>query len=130
MFSNFNLSRISALIVAIVLLQTLYFKFTAHPDSVYIFSTLGMEPWGRIGVGVSELITAVLLLINRTKWLGALLGLGTISGAIFFHLFILGIDVNGDHGKLFFLALIVFFGCLIILWKERKSLPIVGAMLP
>jgi uncharacterized membrane protein YphA (DoxX/SURF4 family) len=125
-----QISRIAAWITAIIFLQTLYFKFTAHPDSVYIFSKLGMEPWGRIGVGVAELITSILLLIPRTTGIGALLGLGTISGAIFFHLFILGIEVNGDHGKVFYLALIVFFACLLILWRERKSLPIVGAMLP
>ncbi len=128
--SKIQISRIAAWITAIIFLQTLYFKFTAHPDSVYIFSKLGMEPWGRIGVGVAELITAILLLIPRTTGIGALLGLGTISGAIFFHLFILGIEVNGDHGKVFYLALIVFFACILILWKERKSLPIVGAMLP
>jgi putative oxidoreductase len=128
--SKIQISRIAAWITAIIFLQTLYFKFTAHPDSVYIFSKLGMEPWGRIGVGVAELITAILLVIPRTTSIGALLGLGTISGAIFFHLFILGIEVNGDHGKVFYLALIVFFACLLILWRERKSLPIVGAMLP
>ena len=43
------------LIVAVILLQTLFFKFSAAKESVYIFSTLGMEPWGRIGSGVFEL---------------------------------------------------------------------------
>ena len=49
--STYYIERGTAIIAAIVLLQTLYFKFTAHPDSVYIFTTLGIEPYGRIGSG-------------------------------------------------------------------------------
>lgn len=109
-----------------VLLQTLFFKFTAHPDSVYIFSTVGMEPFGRIGSGIAELIAAVLILIPATVWMGSALSAGVISGAIFFHLFGgLGIEVNGDGGVLFTLAVLVFLASLTILYIRRKTIPII-----
>jgi len=87
------------IIVAIILLQTLRFKFTAHPDSVYIFSKVGLEPYGRIGIGIVELIAGILLLIPKTAWVGALLSLGVISGAIVMHLTKLGIEINNDGEK-------------------------------
>jgi uncharacterized membrane protein YphA (DoxX/SURF4 family) len=107
---------------AIILLQTLFFKFSAAEESVYIFSTLGMEPWGRIGSGVMELIAALLILYPRTTHLGALLGLGVMAGAIFFHLTKLGIAVKGDGGLLFFYALLVFVSCAILLFIYRDEL--------
>ena len=114
--------RVLAIIAAIILLQTLYFKFTGHPDSVAIFSTLGVEPWGRVGLGVVELITAILLLYPRTTSIGSVIGLGIISGAIFSHLFILGIVVNDDKGGLFMLALAVFICCAIIAWLRKDEI--------
>jgi len=104
----YRLSWLLRTLIAIVFLQTLYFKFTAHPDSVHIFSALGAEPNGRIGLGIIELITSFLILIPRTKLLGIFLSFGIISGAIFSHLLVLGIHVEGDGGSLFVLALIVF----------------------
>lgn len=123
--SRITLSRVAAILAAIIFLQTLYFKFSAHPDSVYIFSALGMEPYGRIGIGIGELIAAILLVIPRTAGVGAVLGLGLISGAIFFHLTKLGIAVNGDGGKLFGLAVAVAVCCAYVAWAERKSIPVV-----
>ncbi|MEO1626951.1 MAG: DoxX family protein [Bacteroidota bacterium] len=122
-------SWIARIAVAIILLQTLFFKFTAAPESVYIFETVGMEPWGRIGSGITELIAAILLLIPRTKTLGALLSLGVISGAIFFHLTTLGIEVQGDGGTLFYLAVAVFVLSLVVLVAHKKEIPFVGASL-
>ena len=116
-------------IVAAILLQTLYFKFTGAPESVYIFQTVGMEPWGRIGSGIVELFAALLILVPRTTWLGAVLALGTICGALFFHLTKLGIEVMDDGGFLFILACVVFVFSIIILWKERKNIPIIGKSL-
>ena len=110
------------LIAAVILLQTLFFKFSASPESVYIFSKLGMEPWGRIGSGVVELIASILLLIPATTAFGALLGAGVMSGALFFHLTKLGIEVQGDHGQLFIYALLVFVSCLILLIFYRGQL--------
>jgi uncharacterized membrane protein YphA (DoxX/SURF4 family) len=101
---------VARLVAAGVLLQTLFFKFTASPESVYIFSSVGMEPWGRIGAGVLELMAGILLIIPATAWLGGVLALGMMSGAIVLHLTLLGIEVMGDDGYLFFLALLVA-GC-------------------
>jgi len=109
-------------LAAVILLQTLFFKFSGAEESVYIFSTLGMEPWGRIGTGIVELIASVLLLLPRTTAFGAVLALSTMSGALFFHLTRLGIEVRGDHGQLFLYALLVFVSCLILTWSFRKQL--------
>lgn len=113
---------LAGIVAAAILLQTLFFKFTAHPDSVYIFSQLGMEPWGRIGVGVLELITGMMLLYPRTTKYGGLLGMGVISGALFFHLFVLGVNVNNDGGLLFGLAVAVFASCFLIVIIKCKEL--------
>lgn len=112
------------IIVAIILIQTLRFKFTAHPDSVYIFTQVGMEPVGRIGIGVLELIAGILLLIPKTVWAGAALTLGLIGGAIFMHLTKLGIEVNNDSGILFYTAIITFLLSGIVLWNYRNDIPI------
>jgi len=114
------------LIPAVILLQTLYFKFSGAPESVYIFETLGLEPHGRIGSGIAELIASILLLIPKTAWAGAGLALGVISGAIVSHLTQLGIEVQGDGGYLFFLALVVFACSSAVLWMNRKDIPILG----
>ncbi|MBX7225812.1 MAG: DoxX family protein [Chitinophagales bacterium] len=116
------LKNILSIICAAILLQTLRFKFTAAPESVYIFSQLGVEPWGRILSGVIELIAGILLLIPATRWYGAFISLSVISGAILSHLFILGINVQGDGGKLFALAMAVFVISLCILWLERNKI--------
>lgn len=123
-----SLSTVLAVVAAIILLQTLYFKFTAHPDSVYIFTQLGLEPYGRIGIGVAELITAFLLVWPRTRAFGAVIGLGVISGALFFHITKLGINVHDDGGKLFALALATFVCCLGVVFIERKQLPILNRL--
>jgi uncharacterized membrane protein YphA (DoxX/SURF4 family) len=114
------------LVAAIILLQTLYFKFTAAPESVYIFSKLHAEPYGRIGSGIVELIAAVLLLTPRYSWLGALLAMGVMAGAIFSHLTVLGIDVMGDKGELFILAWVVFISSAIVLFLRRAQIPFVS----
>ena len=115
--------------VAVILIQTLRFKFTAHPDSVYIFETVGLEPYGRIGIGLLELVAGILLLIPKTVWAGALLTLGLIGGAIVMHLTQLGVEVNRDGGVLFFTAIITFLLSVIILYYFRKDIPIVGKKL-
>ena len=110
-------------VVAVILVQTLFFKFTAAEESVYIFTTVGAEPWGRIGSGVVELIAAVLLLIPALAPYGAILAMGVMAGAIVSHLTILGIEVKGDGGLLFGLALTVFIGSAIVLFIRRGQLP-------
>jgi len=115
-------------VAAVILLQTLFFKFTGAAESVYIFTTLGMEPWGRIGSGIAELIAAVLLLLPQTVVFGAIMSLSVISGAIFFHLTKLGIALPlvDDHGELFALAVVVFVCSLAVLIMHRQELPLVG----
>ena len=122
-------SWILQLIVAGILLQTLFFKFTGAAESVYIFSTLGAEPWGRIGTGVVELVASILLLVPATSAIGAALSLAVIAGAIVSHLTVLGIEVQGDGGLLFALALTVFVASTVILVLRRTELPLVGAWL-
>ncbi|HTQ29365.1 MAG TPA: DoxX family protein [Puia sp.] len=108
------------LLAAVIMLQTLYFKFTAHPQSVHLFTVLGMEPWGRIGTGVLELIASILILYPRTTGYGAVLGLGLMAGALFFHLTKLGIVFDGD-AVLFTYALITFVCCAILALLYRKQ---------
>ena len=110
------------IVPAVILLQTLFFKFTAAEESVYIFSKLGMEPWGRIGSGIVELVAAILILIPFTTGIGAIIALGVISGALISHLTILGIEVQGDHGQLFIYALIVFICCILLVVFEKSRL--------
>ena len=100
------------IIPALILAQTLYFKFSAASESVYIFETLGLA--------------AILIVIPKTAWAVATLALGMISGAIVSHLTQLGIEVQGDDGYLFFLALVVFVTSAAVLWMERKNIPVIG----
>ena len=117
-----KIERISSIIAALILLQTLYFKFTGAPESVYIFEQLGLEPYGRIGTGIFELIIAALLLVKRSSLVGGILGLGVITGALFSHIFVLGIEVQDDGGLLFGLALLVFVLCFITIWTQKEKL--------
>jgi hypothetical protein len=110
------------ILAAIILLQTLFFKFTAAPESVEIFTRVGIEPYGRIGTGVLELIAAILILIPATAYLGAGLALGLMVGAIGAHLTILGIVVMDDGGQLFIYAVLVAISAAIILWFEREKI--------
>lgn len=119
-------SWVCRIAAAAILLQTLFFKFTAAPESVYIFTRVHAEPWGRIGSGLVELIAAVLILIPRTIWAGALLALGVMAGAIVSHLTVLGIEVMGDGGLLFALALIVFCTSAVALVLHRTQIPLIG----
>src|SRR5262245_56580285 len=110
------------LLAAIILLQTLYFKFSAAPESIYIFSKLGMEPWGRIGTGVLELIAGLLLLVPRTTAFGAALASALMAGAIFFHMTKLSISVQDDGGQLFIYALLVFVSSVLLVIIYRHDL--------
>jgi uncharacterized membrane protein YphA (DoxX/SURF4 family) len=123
------LSWLLRITAAIILLQTLFFKFTAAPESVYIFTKVGAEPWGRIGSGVIELIAAILILTPRFTWLGSLLAMGVMAGAVLSHLTVLGIEVQGDKGLLFALALIVFVCSAVNLLLHRSEIPVVGKRL-
>ncbi len=127
--SQIIVSWVAQVIVAVILAQTLFFKFTGAEESIYIFQTLGMEPWGRWGSGLAELVAVGLLLYPKTPAIGAVLALGVITGAIMSHLTKLGIVVKDDGGLLFFLALVVFAGSAVVLVIRRTQIPYLGPAL-
>ena len=118
-----HIPSVLRVILAVILIQTLRFKFLAHPDSVFIFETVGLEPYGRIGIGIVELVAGILLLVKKTAWAGALLSLGVIGGAIIMHLTKLGIEVKGDDGLLFGTAVFAFLLSVIITYNYREDIP-------
>jgi len=109
------------IVSAVILLQTLFFKFTAAPESQFIFNALGVEPWGRFFSGIIELIASVLLLIPATQLMGAGIAMAIMAGAIFSHIFILGIIVQDDGGSLFILACIVFVSSFLVIFLQRNQ---------
>jgi uncharacterized membrane protein YphA (DoxX/SURF4 family) len=115
------ISWLLRIIAAFILFQTLYFKFTGAPESVEIFSKLGVEPWGRIATGVLELIAGILLLIPTTVFVGAFLGFGLMSGAIMAHLFVIGLESKSDGGQLFMLAITVLICCFAITLLHKQQ---------
>ena len=121
MKTNQIIMLVLRLVAVVIMAQTLYFKFTGQPESIYIFKTVGIEPYGRIGTGIAELIACVLLLMPKTIWFGALMGVGIMAGAIATHLFLLGIEVMNDGGELFILALITFVCCFVLLWFQKDK---------
>ncbi len=110
-------------IAAAIMLETLFFKFTGAPESIYIFTKMSMEPWWRYGQGVWELIASVLLLMPRTVWAGGLLTLAAIGAAIVSHLTVLGIEIQGDHGLLFGMAVSTFICAFIVTWLHQSAIP-------
>ncbi|SFD29150.1 DoxX family membrane protein [Algibacter pectinivorans] len=119
-----HIPLILRIIVAGILIQTLRFKFLAHPDSIYIFNKVGLEPYGRIGIGLLELISGVLLLIPKTVWIGASLTIGILGGAILMHLTLLGVVIKNDGGLLFGTAVLTFLLAMIILYLSRRDIPL------
>lgn len=113
---------VARLAAAIIMGQTLYFKFTGSAESMYIFKTVGMEPWGRWLVGIMELVACVFILIPKTAWIGGVLAVGLMLGAIGMHLTILGIEVMGDKGQLFYYALIVFLCGLYVVFSNKDKI--------
>ena len=113
------------LVVAIILIQSLFFKFTGHAQAVHIFSTLGVEPWGSIVLGCIELIIGVSLLIPKSRTVATLAAMGVMAGALGAHLFtplciVVTWEGNSDKGQLFIIALITFIFCILCLILDRK----------
>ena len=123
------ISWVTSTIAALIMLQTLFFKFSASPESIFIFETMGVEPWGRWLSGFGELIASILILIPSQRAIGALIGAGIMAGAILSHLTVLGIVVMNDSGQLFIYALITFIFCIFNAWLFRKQLPFIGNIL-
>ena len=117
----YYVERIFAFIAALILFQTLYFKFSGHPDSILLFTQLGVEPFGRIALGFVELIVGCLLVFRRTSHLGAIAGILIMMGALASHIFIIGINFNHDNGLLFGLACTTLICCGTVLFVRRKQ---------
>jgi hypothetical protein len=120
-FLNNKVIIVLKLVATVIMLQTLFFKFTASPESVYIFSTLGLEPVGRIGIGVLELIASILIIVPATTVYGAILGASLMGGALMSHLTKLGIVVMEDGGQLFIYALVVLLSCSLLALNYRDK---------
>ncbi|HSF56038.1 MAG TPA: hypothetical protein VLA71_19940 [Algoriphagus sp.] len=116
-----SLSWALRILAAIILTQSLVYKFGGHPDSILLFTELGVEPVGRVSLGIVELVVAILILFPKTTLLGGILGVIIMSGALFTHFFLIGIAFNNDGGKLFGLALVCFFSCIgqVIILKNQ-----------
>jgi uncharacterized membrane protein YphA (DoxX/SURF4 family) len=110
------------IVASVILLQTLYFKFSGAEESIYIFTALGIEPYGRIGSGIAELLVVILIRIPKTTWIGAIGGCGIMTGAVLSHLFVLGLVVKDDGGLLFSLAVITLLCCLGLLYFNKKQI--------
>jgi uncharacterized membrane protein YphA (DoxX/SURF4 family) len=119
------LRLVSTLLVVLIVGQTLFFKFTAAPESVEIFTRLGLEPHGRIGIGIAELVAIVLLLVPRAAVFGAALAAALMAGALFAHATRLGFA--GDMGVLAGMGAVALAASLVLLWTRRRELPVVGA---
>jgi putative oxidoreductase len=116
------------IIVAVILAQSLFFKFIGAPEAINMFTALGVEPWGRLALGVFELVTVLLLLTPRWAATGALLAIGLMIGAIGSHLLVLGISVQGDGGTLFAMAWVVLIVAAVVAWIRRRSIPVLGSL--
>lgn len=123
-------SLVCRIIAASIMIETLFFKFTGARESVYIFSQMNMEAWWRYGQGIWELIASVLLLTPRSSWAGGILTLGALGAAILSHLTVLGIEIQGDHGLLFGMALVTFTCGFIVTYIHRHEIPSYTPMTP
>ncbi len=117
---KYYIERSASILSAVLLTQTLYFKFSAAPESVYIFTALGLEPYGRIAIGILELTVSILLVFRKTSLIGGVLGIAVIIGALFAHFFIIGIVVQDDKGILFVIALVILMACSITVSLQKK----------
>lgn len=122
--TNTVFSWVLRIIAALIMLQTLYFKFSGAEESVYIFTEMKIEPWGRFATGIAELVASVLLLYRPTIVIGALMGVGIMSGALLSHIAVLGIEVKEDGGQLFIYALLVWTSCIILSWMNRQEIKV------
>jgi len=118
-----TVSWICAGIAAAIMVETLFFKFTAAPESVYIFKRMGTEPWMRWVQGLWELLASICLLWPRMKWAGGILTTSAMLAAILSHMTWLGYSIQGDHGLLFGMALVTFTCGVTVMWMYRHHIP-------
>jgi len=115
-------------VAAFIMLQTLFFKFSGAQESIHLFTAIARdnEAIMRIGTGTLELIAAILFFVPKKTWLGALLTIGLMSGAILSHLTILGIVFNNYGGALFMSAIVTLLAGIILLIQNKKEIPFIG----
>lgn len=109
------------LFISFYLIQYSYVKLSGQQSAIELFTTLEMEPWGRITIGILELITVLLILYPRTTVLGGLLGMVSMAAVIYYHLTQLGIAIRGDS-FLFIIACAIFAASLALVITNRKQL--------
>ncbi len=114
---------VCCLIAAGIMIETLFFKFTAAPESVYIFKRMGTEPWMRWVQGLWELAASIGLLVPDLRWAGGVLTTGAMAAAILSHMTWLGYSIQGDHGLLFSMALVTFTCGFTVMWTYRHHIP-------
>lgn len=119
------------IIAAIIMMQTLFYKFSGAQESVDLFTKLAgeNEAYMRVGTGVLELIASVLLFIPKSIWFGAFMTIGLMSGAILGHLTKIGISHNNDGGLLFGAAIFILIVGVLVLFIEKKNIPYIGKTL-
>lgn len=118
-----HISLILKITIAVIMIQSLFFKFSGAQESIDLFTKLAgkREAFFRIGIGILELITSIILFVPQKTWLGASLSLGIMSGAVLSHLTILGVAHHNDGGALFFCALLALVSSSILLYLHRKE---------
>jgi putative oxidoreductase len=114
---------ICSLVAAGIMIETVFFKFTAAPESVYIFSKMGTEPWMRWVQGIWELLASIGLLWPRLRWAGGILTTGAMLAAILSHMTWLGYSIQGDAGLLFGMAIVTFTCGVTVMWTHRHHIP-------
>ena len=120
------ISWILQLVVVVILGQTLFYKFTDAPETAELFAQLGMGAFGYKLIGLLELIACILLLIPASVATGALLGWGLMTGAIIAHVTEIGFE--GELGVLGAMAITAWLCCMVIMYLNRRSLPILRAV--
>jgi uncharacterized membrane protein YphA (DoxX/SURF4 family) len=123
------ITRVLSAYIAVVFVQSLFYKFTGSEESIFIFSTLRewsgiglFEPTGRWIIGSAELIASILLFVPGFTIVGAAMAISIMTGAISFHLFTpLGVEIMGDGGELFILACGVWLSGWAILFLNRDQ---------
>jgi len=106
---KFIMTWILIIPTVLILIYNAYVKLSSSPGAIQLFTGLGLEPYGRLLLGATEIFAALLIVYPPTMKYGAVLGVILMSGVILIHLTKLGIALGGDYS--FFIMGIVAFCC-------------------